>query len=68
MNAPTAMSKNSKPADRWQQVFAAGHDRPDTWCRGCGYYLAAHGVHRADCTAVGATGEDMSHDLHDGQR
>lgn len=45
------MSKESKPRDLWRQVFACAHDRPDTWCVGCGYYRVVRGVHRADCTA-----------------
>ena len=44
------MSKESKPRDRWSQVFTAAADRPDTWCRGCGYHHVAYGAHRADCT------------------
>ena len=44
------MSKESKPADRWQHVFAANHTRPGTWCKGCGYHHVVHGTHRADCT------------------
>jgi hypothetical protein len=31
-------------------VFAAAHDRPDTWCKGCGYHHVVYGAHRADCT------------------
>jgi hypothetical protein len=45
------MSKESKPADLWRQVFAAAADRPQTWCVGCGYFRVVNGVHRADCTA-----------------
>jgi hypothetical protein len=45
------MSNESKPADPWQHVFAASHDRPSTWCTGCGYHRVVHGTHRADCTA-----------------
>lgn len=44
------MSKESKPRDRWRQLHAAAHDRPATFCAGCGYYNAVHGHHRADCT------------------
>lgn len=44
------MSKESKPRDRWRQLFAAATDRAGH-CSGCGYYLAAHKKHRADCTA-----------------
>jgi len=44
------MSKESKPLDLWQHVFAAAHNRPDTWCKGCGYYHVVHDAHRADCT------------------
>jgi hypothetical protein len=45
------MSKESKPRDRWSQVFTTSHDRPDAWCKGCGYYPVVHGDHRADCTS-----------------
>lgn len=45
------MSKESKPRDRWSQVFTAATDRPDTYCPGCGYYRTVNGHHRADCTA-----------------
>lgn len=44
------MSKESKPRDRWAQVFAAATDRRG-FCIGCGYYHAVHHTHRADCTA-----------------
>ena len=44
------MSKESKPADLWRHMFAAGHDRPGTSCKGCGYYHVVYGDHRADCT------------------
>jgi hypothetical protein len=37
-------------AGRWRGVYDV--DRPADWCRGCGYYRAIHGAHRADCTAV----------------
>jgi hypothetical protein len=44
------MSKNSKPGDRWRQVFSAEHDRPTTWCKSCGYWSVVNGgAHRADC-------------------
>lgn len=43
------MSKESKPRDRWSQVFTAARDRVGM-CSGCGYYLAVYGQHRADCT------------------
>lgn len=43
------MSKESKPRDRWSQVYTAAVDRPATWCKSCGYYRVVHGVHRADC-------------------
>ena len=43
------MSKESKPRDLWRHVFDAAHDRPDTWCKSCGYYHVVHGAHRADC-------------------
>jgi len=47
------MSKESKPRDLWRQVFEAAQDRPDTWCKGCGYYPVVHdGTHRADCYFV----------------
>lgn len=42
------MSKNSKPRDRWSQVFTSARDRAGV-CKGCGYYLAANDEHRADC-------------------
>jgi hypothetical protein len=45
------VSKESKPRDRWSQVFTAAADRPDEFCKGCGYYRVANGVHRADYTA-----------------
>jgi hypothetical protein len=32
------MSKESKPGDLWRQLDAAAADRPDTWCKGCGYH------------------------------
>jgi hypothetical protein len=43
------MSKESKLSDLWRHVFAAAADRPDSWCKGCGYYHVVHGEHRADC-------------------
>lgn len=43
------MSKESKPRDRWHQVFAAATDRAG-FCVGCGYFHAVHQAHRADCT------------------
>lgn len=47
------MSKESKPADRWRQVFASGHDRHPDFCPGCGYYPVVNGsIHRNDCTAI----------------
>lgn len=46
------MSKESKPRDRWSQVFSAAATRPKTFCPGCGYYRSAHGHHRTDCTAT----------------
>ncbi len=45
------MSKESKPADRWSQVFTAACDRPESWCKSCGYYRVVHGEHRGDCAA-----------------
>jgi hypothetical protein len=51
------MSKESKPRDRWHQLFAAAHGRPDTWCKGCGYYRVVHDTHRADCTATKTSAE-----------
>jgi hypothetical protein len=50
------VSKESKPRDLWRQVFAAPADRPDTWCKGCGYYHVVHGVHRDDCITVKSFG------------
>lgn len=47
------MSKESKPRDRWSQVYTAAADRPKTFCPGCGYHRVAHGQHRLDCTATG---------------
>ena len=45
------MSKESKPGDLWQQVFASAATRPRDYCPGCGYYPVAHNEeHRADCT------------------
>lgn len=44
------MSKQSKPRDRWAQVFSAATDR-EGFCPGCGYYHAVHRTHRGDCTA-----------------
>lgn len=44
------MSKESKPRDRWDQVFSAARDR-DGFCPGCGYYFAVYDTHRDDCTA-----------------
>lgn len=45
------MSKESKPRDRWHQVFAAACDRSGH-CPSCGYYPAVHaGHHRVDCMA-----------------
>jgi hypothetical protein len=44
------MSKESKRRDRYDQLDSAGHDRPDTFCPGCGYYLTVNGEHRNDCT------------------
>jgi hypothetical protein len=46
------MSKTSKPADRWSQVFTAARDRPEDFCTGCGYHLHVYGKHRADCTTL----------------
>jgi hypothetical protein len=43
------MSKESKPRDLWRQVFETAHDRPATWCKGCGYFRVAHRFHRTDC-------------------
>jgi hypothetical protein len=46
------VSKESKPRDRWNQVYTAAKDRAQIdFCRGCGYYLVVHGEHRDDCTA-----------------
>ena len=45
------MSKESKPRDRWRQLYQSAHDRPEAFCPGCGYYPAVNnGTHRADCT------------------
>jgi hypothetical protein len=44
------MSKASKRADQWRQVFASEHDRSADWCCGCGYAYAVNGFHRDDCT------------------
>ena len=45
------MSKESKPRDRWSQVFYAAAGRPRGWCKGCGYWPVVNdGAHRADCT------------------
>lgn len=46
------MSKESKPRDRWSQVYTSAADRPADFCPGCGYYRTVNGVHRGDCTAV----------------
>jgi hypothetical protein len=44
------MSKESKPRDRWNQVYTAAHGRDPLWCKGCGYFPVANdGTHRADC-------------------
>ncbi|UXA06560.1 hypothetical protein KXD96_28260 (plasmid) [Mycobacterium sp. SMC-2] len=53
------MSKESKPRDRWAQVFAAATDRRG-FCVGCGYYHAVHNKHRADCTATPREEESAS--------
>ncbi|SRX93583.1 hypothetical protein MSP7336_01822 [Mycobacterium shimoidei] len=45
------MSKESKPRDRWDQVFTAATDRKG-FCVGCGYHHAANGAHRTDCTSA----------------
>lgn len=45
------MSKESKPRDRWSQVYTAAADRPKAFCPGCGYHRVVAGQHRADCTA-----------------
>lgn len=45
------MSKESKPRDLWRQLDAAANDRPNDFCKGCGYYRHANGHHRDDCTA-----------------
>ncbi|MGA5467160.1 hypothetical protein [Mycobacterium sp. NPDC050041] len=41
------MSKESKGRDRWNQL---GTSRYQDVCPGCGFYLAANGHHRDDCT------------------
>ena len=44
------MSKESKPRDRWNQVYSAAADRPDNWCKSCGYFpVVNNGRHRTDC-------------------
>lgn len=44
------MSKESKPRDRWDQVFTAARDRPDNHCPSCGYHPVVNdGRHRDDC-------------------
>lgn len=50
------MSKESKPRDRWRQVFASATDRTGH-CHGCGYYLAVHNAHRVDCVAPQAVAD-----------
>lgn len=45
------MSKQSKPRDRWRQLYADAHGRDPLWCNGCGYHRKVSGIHRADCTA-----------------
>jgi len=40
------VSKTSKPRDRWRQLHADAHTRHPDWCKGCGYYKVANGVHR----------------------
>ena len=50
------MSKESKHRDLWRQLFAAAHNRPATWCTGCGYYNVVHSGHREDCTRPGRSG------------
>jgi hypothetical protein len=42
--------------DLWHDIFTPP---PEQWCPGCGYYRAATGQHRDDCTATTAT-EDRS--------
>jgi len=42
------VSKLSISRDRWRQL---GQTRYDDVCPGCGFYLAANGTHRGDCTA-----------------
>ena len=39
-------------AARWQAITDGANRRPDTWCRGCGYFHVVHRKHRADCTAT----------------
>jgi hypothetical protein len=50
------MSKESKPRDRWNQVYSAAHNRHPDWCKGCGYYRVVHHEHRADCTRTRTKG------------
>lgn len=51
------MSKESKPRERWRRVMQAPRDRPNTFCKGCGYYHVVYGVHRRDCTLKNTEGE-----------
>lgn len=46
------MSKESKPRDRWSQLYSSAHVRPPDHCPGCGYYHVVNHAHRADCTAA----------------
>lgn len=57
------MSKESKPRDRWSQVFTAAADRAG-FCKGCGYYYAANGTHRTDCTVE--VGQVTNQEAHHG--
>ena len=48
--ANTAMSNDTH--ELWRQMDMDAHNRPDTWCKGCGYYRVVHGIHRTDCTST----------------
>jgi hypothetical protein len=40
------------------QAKRAKDIRIKPWCIGCGYYFAAHGEHREDCTAQAKRRDD----------
>lgn len=57
------MSKESKPRDLWNH--ALGKRDLVGFCGGCGYYLAAYGVHRVDCPIPVAVAErERTHQGH----